>query len=290
MYMFKKILLFSIFLFLIFHIAFADEVMEIKLSVDKNEVAIGDSFKVSLQLKNASTNGINIGNINIPGINNFNQRGSSQSTKVQMINGSTSAITETIFTLIAVKEGEYQIGPVEISSNGVSVKSNIIKINVSKSNSKSFFNNKTRNSINLATAKNKNHNFNSNLFINIIAFLLLIILIYTFYIRKGNKNQDTVVHQKELSKITSSSILVTPEKNDKKFFEKIKASILLFINEKYGFDTESLTSQEIIDELLSRKIWQANDIIKAIKICDRGYFAMDESGKDELLNIINKLK
>ncbi len=287
--MLKKILLFSIFSILIFNIALAEEVVQIELNADKNEVAIGDSFRVSLQLKNASTNGINIGNINIPGINNFDQRGSSQSTRVQMINGATSAITETILTLVAVKEGEYQIGPVEISSSGVSVKSNIIKINVSKGKGKSFFNNKTDDNIALVAVKDQGGRLNSDWLVNMGVFLLLVILVYALYVRKRNENRDTG-YQEEIGEIVTAPILAIPEKNDEKFFEKIKASIILFIHEKHGFDAESLTSQEIIDELSRRKVWQANDIIKAIKLCDKGCFAMDESGKDELFDIINKLK
>ncbi len=289
MYMFKKILLFSIFSILIFNIALADEVAQIELSVDKNEVASGDSFQVSLQLKNASTNGLNISNINIPGIENFDQRGSSQSTRVQMINGATSAITETILTLIAVKEGEYQIGPVEISSGGISVKSNVVKINVNKAKARSFFNNKTNNNITSAGVKDQNSHFNSDWLINLGVFLLLIILVYAFYTRKRNENRN-IAHQKESNEIIDAPILAVPEKNDEKFFEKTKASIFLFIHDKYGFDAESLTSKEIINKLSHRKNWQANDIIKAIKLCDKGCFAMDKSGQDELISIINKLK
>ncbi len=286
--MFKKIIFLFIFLFLPI-IVNAEEAVQIELSVSDDEVSVGDSFQVLVDLKNISTGNLNIGDIKIPGIEKFQQVGSSKSTQIQMINGATTAVTETTLTLVALNEGEYEIGPIETEFNNLSIKSNNVRIRVIKKEKNSFFSSRSdqENVISRASSQKESKTY-KDLIINLIAGSLLLGMIYAFY-KQRHSSENYKENKQELSEKTIADFQVKiPDQEDDKFFEKAKSLILENLQKKYSIDTEVLTSNEVIEELKRKKIQSVNDIKKILELCDQGNFAALDSNKEIIAKLIKK--
>ncbi len=285
--MLRKIFISVFVLFFFTNSAIAQNAVLVELTASVSELAVGDTFQVSIKLKNASIGSLNIGNVVVPGIENFQQQSSSQSTQVQMINGATTAVTETVLTLVATKEGEFSIGPIIIDSGGVSATSNTISVRATKATNKSFF----------ASTDNKNNtdvksdnDMDLGWLKNVLALVLLAILIYALKKQRKLKKGESEKERKEEKIIIDKTKNNLPATDENNFFEKAKKYILDFIENKYRINTESQTSQEISEELSKKNVLNFRDIIKALKLCDQGSFARSETGKEEILSVIKNLK
>ncbi len=98
-------------------------------SVDRNEIAAGQSFTLMLSLSNASAK-------SAPDFSvlekDFTIVSRGQSTQTSIINGSVSSSINWQLTMIAPKVGKYKIPPVSIDTDAGTLKSKEIKITVSK--------------------------------------------------------------------------------------------------------------------------------------------------------------
>lgn len=283
----KKIVFILFLLLFLPFFANADEAAKIELNLNKQEVGVGEEFQLSVELKNASTGNLQIGNFDIPGIENFSQRGSSQSTKVQMINGATTAVNETILTLIPTQKGEFEIGPVEINTGALSVKSNTVKITVNEAKKKSFFDNQQSGGL-VSKKKTNDKNFSFDTVINLGALILLVALVY--YVYRQKQGTGKITEDEDSAENEDLNNINIPQIDDDDFFKNIKEQLLLLLQRKHKIDTEILTTREIIEELNKKNIYGSRDIGKALELCDLGSFAKNESNKEELINIIKNIK
>lgn len=113
----------------------AAPVASVQLDTSATTVSVGDSFTVSIEMKaGTESGGLSLGQLTIPGIENFSQRGSYSQTQLQSINGVTAAVTKQTYELVAKKAGEYTIGPVSLTLPGAvsAISSNSVTIHVQK--------------------------------------------------------------------------------------------------------------------------------------------------------------
>lgn len=96
-------------------------------SVSKNEVGTGEQFQIDF-----SVNG-NADGFTPPNFSGFQVlSGPNESTSMTSINGNTTVSTSLSYILMAVKEGEFTIGPATAIVNGHRLSTNAIKIKVVK--------------------------------------------------------------------------------------------------------------------------------------------------------------
>lgn len=96
-------------------------------AVSKNQVGTGEAFEISF-----SVNG-NIEKFSPPQFNGFQvYSGPNQSSSMTSINGNTTMSLSLSYDLLAVKEGEYTIGPATVVVNGKQIRSNAVKVKVVK--------------------------------------------------------------------------------------------------------------------------------------------------------------
>jgi len=96
-------------------------------SVSKSTVGTGEVFEVTFSV---NANGENF---NPPDFKDFRVAGGpNQSQSMEIINGATSASISIGYDLMAVKEGEFTIGPASIVVNGHKLTTNAIKVKVVK--------------------------------------------------------------------------------------------------------------------------------------------------------------
>lgn len=114
------------FLLLAANLLFADGV-KFTVSVSKNQVGTGEQFEVTF-----SING-NGDNFTPPAMSGFQLlSGPNISQSMSSINGSTSVSSSYSYDLLAVKEGEFTIGPATIVADGRKYSTNPVKIKVVK--------------------------------------------------------------------------------------------------------------------------------------------------------------
>ena len=90
-------------------------------------VKTGDRFQVQF------TANTKISNFKPPKLSNFRVlSGPNQSTNMSWVNGKTTSTISYSYILMAVKEGEFTIGPAVAAANGKAIKSNSFKIKVGK--------------------------------------------------------------------------------------------------------------------------------------------------------------
>jgi len=101
--------------------------VKVTATVSKNVVGTGEVFEISF-----SVNG-NIESFNPPALNGFQVVGGpNQSSSYSSINGNTTSSMSVSYDLVAVKEGEFVIGPAIVGVNGKQIKSNAVKVKVVK--------------------------------------------------------------------------------------------------------------------------------------------------------------
>jgi hypothetical protein len=92
-----------------------------------NSVKTGDRFQIQF------TANTKISNFKAPNLSNFRVlSGPNQSTNMSWVNGKTTSSISYSYVLMAVKEGEFTIGPAVAVANGKAHKTNSIKIAVGK--------------------------------------------------------------------------------------------------------------------------------------------------------------
>ncbi|MFH1319467.1 MAG: BatD family protein [Bacteroidota bacterium] len=105
---------------------FAEDI-KFTASASKNKVAVGEQFKVTFTLPASGSN------FRPPPFEYFQiLSGPNQSTNMQWINGKTSYSTTYSYILTPIKEGKYSIGSASITSDGKTLITNSINIDVIK--------------------------------------------------------------------------------------------------------------------------------------------------------------
>ncbi len=108
------------------NVSFAQEVSFTAAS-SHSAVKTGDRFQIQF------TSNTKIGNFKPPKLTNFRVlSGPNQSTNMSWVNGKTTSSISYSYILMAIKEGDFTIGPAVASANGKAYKTNSIKIKVGK--------------------------------------------------------------------------------------------------------------------------------------------------------------
>ncbi|HRH67711.1 MAG TPA: BatD family protein [Bacteroidia bacterium] len=107
------------------------EAEKFSATVSSNAVGVGEQFQVTFSL---SGNG---SGFRPPSFSDFNVlAGPSQSSQVQIVNGSFSQTLSITYVLQAIKEGTFKIGSAEITAGNNKMLSNTVTITVSKGSGK----------------------------------------------------------------------------------------------------------------------------------------------------------
>ena len=131
---FTLIILLKLILFSAFNSILAQDV-QLKASVSKNKVGINETFEYSIEVSGKSTS---LPTPVLPSFTDFTNLSStpSTSTSIQFINGKiSSTLSYTVF-LQPQKTGEFIIAPATLEVEGEVIKSNEIKITVTKQSTK----------------------------------------------------------------------------------------------------------------------------------------------------------
>lgn len=111
---------------LMFSYGFAQDV-KFTAAASHYTVKTGDRFKIQF------SSDAEVSNFRAPKMSNFRVlSGPNQSTQMSWVNGKTTSNISFSYILMAVKEGEFTIGPAVASANGKVIKTNSLKIKVGK--------------------------------------------------------------------------------------------------------------------------------------------------------------
>ncbi len=122
----------------------------LKATVSNNNINVGGRFTLTFELQGTG------GRLNVPDVSKDFRvlSGPNRSSSMQIINGSMSQSMSFSYILSATKEGEFTIGSASTTANGKTIKSDPIKITVSKSAGNNAASNQ-----NSSTAKKSNDVF-----------------------------------------------------------------------------------------------------------------------------------
>ena len=106
-----------LFVLTICHGAFAQE---ISVELGKEEVGLNELFTITITIQNGSIKSYT----DFPEIDGFSKRGTSSSSKTNIVNGQISSSQSVIQRYLPLEEGSYTLAPFSIEVNGESVSSN----------------------------------------------------------------------------------------------------------------------------------------------------------------------
>lgn len=263
--------------------------VEVNLSLSQDTVTVGESLQLAISVKHAGGNSLNLRDLSLPGIENFTQNGSSQSTQIQMVNGATAAITETVLNLTAKHVGEFKLGPIKIAQNGnIVAESEQVSITVTEAKKASFFSDEKANDV----PKTKTAKKSGDFLTNILLVLFLIGLIVIFIRRKhSNVSEQTAteVIETEAPK-TISGKLEIPDKATDDFYKTLKLNVTKYLEHKYTLELEPLTTKEMLAELKKKNIGQFNIVEQILTLCDQAQFMGTKDNAEKLLELAQALK
>ncbi|MDB2675260.1 BatD family protein [Flavobacteriales bacterium] len=108
---------------------------ELKLSVSKNPVAVGEEFRIEFSIDGAASE---FKGPNLNGLRKLSGPNQSSSSSIQIINGKVSSSKTTSFTyyVTALNEGTLTIGEASVKSDGKTVRSQPGQMQITKANPK----------------------------------------------------------------------------------------------------------------------------------------------------------
>lgn len=194
---------------------------ELKLSVSKNPVAVGEEFRIEFSIDGSATE---FKGPNLNGLRKLSGPNQSSSSSMQIINGKVSSSKTTSFTyyVTALNEGTLTIGEASVKSDGKLVRSQSGQMQITKANPKS--------------QKANNYNISENVFVKATTNKTRIF-----------QGEQIVVSYKLYSKINLADINLTlvPELND--FW-------------KEEIETKSNAKLEVIDGV-KHNVWEISRFI-----------------------------
>lgn len=125
----------SIWFLFLFAIPVVAQDVTFEASVDKNPVAVGDQFSLSLVINNAGTSGGK--NLRLPDLSKFHMMGGpNQSTSMQFVNGAVSSSVTYTYILQPKETGKFTIGSAIVEVNSKEYRTNPIMLEVVKGSSR----------------------------------------------------------------------------------------------------------------------------------------------------------
>lgn len=131
----SQILFFLFFNCFFMPFALAENQSDLHLMIDKISGSTDDIFTLNISLeKNSDKNYSSLENLELLGLENFQIRGQSSSTNVQILNGKMTSFAEKNIQLQAIKEGAFTLGPITIKSDsGEIMASESVQLTIVKS-------------------------------------------------------------------------------------------------------------------------------------------------------------
>ena len=106
--------------------SWAAQDVKVSISVDRSQIEVGESTVLTLQIVGSQDSGAP----NFAGIDGFRVRYIGPSTQMKFVNGNMSSSVAHRFNLVAVKPGNFNLGPFNVDVAGVSHRSNGIVVRV----------------------------------------------------------------------------------------------------------------------------------------------------------------
>ncbi len=295
--MLKK-LIFTVYLFFPF-VVYANQNINLQLSVDRQEIEVGEEFyiKINLDLENSESQ-IDLQRIVVPGLENYQQIGSSQSTQAIIINGKVTTSSSIEKTVIAHKTGDFQLGPVNFalkSSSGstMNVKSNSLKVVVKDvspqmiPSEKSIETNEIEATKDILNKKQKSIKFpfpSKGIKVFLAFFLIGGGIAISFYARR-KKEDDKITSKKKLPDEKKGKIkLIVPKIGDADFYEKLRQFIVDYLHQMKSINAKAMTTKEMSEHLKN-----APEIKEILIAYDNYKYAGEEGDRKHLLEIARKL-
>ncbi len=293
----KRYFVFFIVFFCFFPLASkAQQKTAVDLKISARQVETGENFNVSVVVKGVSLSDLNLGNFSIPGLENFQIIGSSDSTRVQILNGVGMAVWERVLNIQAIKTGDFKLGPVVLTYKNrnkkiIQIKSNQVEVKVI--DKKKFFHTKNK------EKTDKKTSFGIFTVIkNIFMLLLLVVLVFLLYQRERGIAFDFRFprrrkRRKKQSKEEKTELLVNkidvPNLVDDDFYIKLKKNILDFIARRYGCDVKAKTTAEILAKLKEPNPTLREELKQILAICDYAQYAQVENNREQAITLINNI-
>lgn len=299
----RIILVFGSFFFA--SITYANEVnVELELRTNQQQIEKGAQFQAIIALKILnSKNKVDLRQVNIPGIKNFLQVGSSQSNQIAMMNGAVSAISEMRKTLLAHKTGTFQLGPVRLSLNTpqgevIKVSSNSLQIVVEEDKYSAPVTTEARDHKKRASEilrRNKNREPQAPVKKIINVFLIFFLLggggAFIFYISQPHRKRRRQKRQEKQSQqewAKAKRELILPKRESIHFYSQMRSFVVEYIRNQKQVEVGALTTTELlggIEGMEERAI-----IENILKICDQYRYAREEVDRSALLLSAQQLK
>lgn len=270
-------------------LVFAQAEMELELAVNKTEISVGEDFQLALILRLTSANRQNgLSRVPISGIEKFQQIGSSNSTKINVVNGKSAIISENMRTLIASEEGEFTFGPVFINvqdptGKKTQINSNTVSIKVIKEGSVFTSNGSMEKVSDDEFVETSFFSISRNQQVFLVFFVIGTFVALLIWLYRKNAEQKRLIAQKKSNELPPVKVSSLPTVNDENFYGKLQEIILKFVSQEKRLDLKGKTSEEVLDCIQKEPYFA--DVVTIINACDAARYSGLESDREIVLEL-----
>lgn len=257
-----------------------------ELVLQTENIIVNESFSVSLVLR--GTGDASIASVNVPIPPEFIQQGTSQSSRMTVVNGKMNSEFQLHTTILPQKTGTFSLGPATVVfSSGEKIQSNILSLSVisppeihQKDNSESS---------EASFMKDEEHIPEQKKVWNTTAVLLLVIGVcaggISFLLgRKKNRISKVIPSEEFFPPKTPDIIIPHVSEDDAVFAKKLLSALRLFISHTEGISAEEMTSREILAVLQERSSQLLPYVQPLLETLDGALFARKSLDKTNLLH------
>ncbi|PID86439.1 hypothetical protein CSB08_00450 [Candidatus Gracilibacteria bacterium] len=273
--------------------------INIEINSEKNKVNVGETFNLNINIEGDLSEDNKLKKIS--GIENFNIISKSQSqqssSKLVIINGKQKRKSKNIYSIMyslqAIKEGVFTIGPIEINNSGTKISSLPLKIEV-------FGEKNIEEKINIKTEKNKDDFIykQKKIIKNIIivSFIIaLLIGIYFYFKNKGKINKIKSLlkkeEKKEVIKNPNPKKTNYPKIEEKDFIYKLEKIFKNKLENKYKIkNVKNKTYIDILSEIENIDSHNKEKIETLSDLFNKAKYSKIRVNKDKLLKLVKEIK
>lgn len=268
----------------------AAENISVQLLAPTEDIVREEPFILRLVVQGSQNTSLASETIQLPP--EFVKQGTSQSSRITVINGTMNSELEFDINILPKKTGTFSLGPAVLTlTSGEQIMSNTVPVTVipppevrQKDALVSSSESAPRDAVSVHSSSGKTTGF-LLVGIGVIAALFSLLLVLS---RKKSRVSEKVLSE-HLSSDPPKMLLPHVSEDDAVFAQKLLSAIRIFITHQEGISAEEMTSRELLNTLRERSSPLLSEVEPLFEILDGALFARKPMDKTNLLRRVNRV-
>jgi hypothetical protein len=274
----------------------------LELASNQSQIEVGQPLSITIILKQKNRGQVGLPAFRLPGTETFTQQGTSTTSRVAVLNGQVSTITEKTILFAPQKKGVFTIGPVRLAlqdeNNQIlqQLESNTLEITVREPGSITEAENNEAGSEEEGLSTQEQSILDSEIFRKgLIIFCLMGFFgagILMLLLRPRKISLHKTAEEADFMEINnntnnSEAEIVIPEPADENFFPQLETAFNDFLMQQKGIIQATKSKKETLKKIKSEPYYQAAQ--KILEAVESYRYAKIEGHRETLKKLLEKI-